>query len=645
MADNELRRLIKRPVAPAPPESPPPGVAIRAGAAARARKPPLARALAPPIHDPPSRPLRVYAFDPLAATNLETLSINEASLAVRWEALAPGPVGEYLEVIDVDPPSGLAYAPIDLNHPSLLAQKGLTPTEGNPQFHQQMVYAVAMKTIEHFERALGRVALWAPRRAVIDGRFTSRYVQRLRIYPHALREANAFYSPEKMALLFGYFNVSRENVGDNLPGGLVFACLSHDIVAHETTHALLDGLHPRFKEPTNRDMLAFHEAFADIVALFQHFTLPEALRDQIAKARGDLGIAELLGGLAMQFGQAIGNRKALRSAIGKRPNANDYASATEAHDLGAVLVAAVFDAFLQIYGRNTRDLFRLATGGTGILPEGAIPHDLVGRLAEEAARIAGRVLNICIRALDYCPPVDLTFGEYLRALITADRRMVPDDKSAYRVAFISAFRARGIYPADVTNLSVETLAWQHPDVKFPQLRHAFRELSLGWNHEDRHLAFLSSNTDAAVLHRHLIDGKVDFSALGLINTMEVRPAVIDGVSGTVSKIEMQARPARRVDPDNTIHTDIVIEMTQSWTPDAPEVPKKDRARYRGGCTLICDFDTGEVCYVIRKRVGHKERVEAQSNFGIELMENSLLSNYFDRREHRNEPFAVLHRWI
>ena len=30
-------------------------------------------------------------------------------------------------------------------------------------------------------------------------------MQRLRIYPHALREANAYYSPTKKALLFGYF--------------------------------------------------------------------------------------------------------------------------------------------------------------------------------------------------------------------------------------------------------------------------------------------------------------------------------------------------------------------------------------------------------------------------------------------------------
>ena len=59
---------------------------------------------------------------------------------------------------------------------ALLAQSGYTPSEGNPQFHQQMVYAVAMTTIGHFETRLGRDALWAPRdRHDETGERTSRY--------------------------------------------------------------------------------------------------------------------------------------------------------------------------------------------------------------------------------------------------------------------------------------------------------------------------------------------------------------------------------------------------------------------------------------------------------------------------------------
>src|SRR5262249_39455351 len=256
----------------------------------------------------------------------------------------------------------------------------------------------------------------------------------------------------------------------------VFCSLSHDIIAHETTHALLDGLHRRFREPTNPDVLAFHEAFADIVALFQHFTLPEALRQQIARTQGDLARQNMLGELAQQFGAPIEKFGACRSAIGSytpkteewepaKPSPADYESATEPHERGAILVAAVFDAFLAIYKARSADLIRLATAGTGILPKGDIPHDLVNRLADEASKTAGHILNICIRALDFCPPVDLTFGEYLRALITADRDLVPNDPWGYRVAFIQAFRRRGIYPRGVRSLSVESLCWDAPEVE------------------------------------------------------------------------------------------------------------------------------------------------------------------------------------
>src|SRR5262249_4923162 len=242
---------------------------------------------------PTERSLRVFAFDPSLGVQLETAGINEVTLQVPWErdaggrdALQPGPVGEYLEVVDRDPASGCFYAPVDLNDPNILAQDGLAPSESNPQFHQQMVYAVAMRTIRNFERALGRLALWSPRQfADVQLRHETswheEYVPSLRVHPHALREANAYYSPAKKALLFGYFPAPTGEESDGEGGLTVFTCLSHDIIAHEVTHALLDGIHRRFNEPSNPDVLAFHEAFADLVALFQHFSLPDVLRHQI----------------------------------------------------------------------------------------------------------------------------------------------------------------------------------------------------------------------------------------------------------------------------------------------------------------------------------------------------------------------------
>mgnify|MGYP003297592189 CR=1 FL=1 len=47
---------------------------------------------------------------------------------------------------------------IDAFCDQLWLQDGLAPAEGNPQFHQQMVYAVASLTIDRFERALRRAS-------------------------------------------------------------------------------------------------------------------------------------------------------------------------------------------------------------------------------------------------------------------------------------------------------------------------------------------------------------------------------------------------------------------------------------------------------------------------------------------------------
>jgi hypothetical protein len=613
----------------------------------------LERAQNPKLAQPTRRRLRVYAYDPSLGTRLETLGINEAVVDVPWEEdLQAGPVGEYLEVIDVDPASQCSYAPVPLNHPHLLVQDGLAPSETNPQFQQQMVYAIAMKTIEHFERALGRVALWAPNSPGDPGAHgRERYVQRLRIYPHAIRAGNAYYSPEKKSLLLGYFYASETDSVDMLPGGVVFTALSSDIIAHETTHALLDGLHRRFREPTNLDVLAFHEAFADIVALFQHFSMPESLRHQIASTRGDLGGTEnLLAELAVQFGNATGKYGGLRNAIGTldsdrkwsaaTPANTDYQQSTEAHARGSVLVAAVFDAFLQIYRSRSADLLRLATGGSGVLAAGAISVDLANRLAQEASKAATHVLEICIRALDYCPPVDITFGEYLRALITADRDLVRDDQRSYRVAFVTAFRARGIYPSDVKTLSVESLVWESPPVPLTTIRSVLDRLLLDWDlMGDRKTAFEASRSNARKMHEWLMNPAQvtddDLTVLGLVR--EPGPMTIGAVTGELQPIEVHSvRPARRVGPDGQLLSDVVVEITQTFKPsDAAQ------AVFRGGCTLLVDLRTKEVRYLVRKRVDHGGRLANQQAFAAASVD-MLRASYFLRPDEGVEPFALLH---
>ena len=424
---------------------------------------------------PTSRRLRVYAFDPSASVALDTAVINDAVLTLPWEhpwedPIDLGPTNEYLEVVDYDFPARTFYEPLNLNDPLLLAQDGLPAGEGCPQFHQQMVFAVAMYTIRNFERALGRYVFWSrpapkskkgPKRA----RSYPDHVKRLRIYPHAMREANAYYSPDKAALLFGYFKSPPE---DGIPEGQwVFTCLSQDIVAHETSHAILHGLRKRSVEPVNADSLALHEGFADIVALLQHFTLGKVVEHELARNAGKLRSVNLLTGLASQFGKATGRNGALRLALdtlskeasGREPKFKQLSEAVEAHDRGSVLVAAIFDAFVTIFERRTADLFQLAGAVPG---SGPLSNLLIGRLAEEASRTANSVLQMCVRGLDYLPPVAPTFGEYLRAIITADSDLVPDDPLKYRVAFAEAFRKRAIPVPGAISYAPEALCWERP---------------------------------------------------------------------------------------------------------------------------------------------------------------------------------------
>jgi hypothetical protein len=621
---------------------------------------------------PPFRRLRTYAFDP-SLTQFSTASINTATLKVRWEVdkdgsdvLEMGPVGEYVEVVDFDPATGFFYPPVDLNDAYLLAQDGLAPSEGNPQFHQQMVYAVVMNTIGHFEHALGRVALWSPHRTA-DNQFF--YVQRLRIYPHALREANAFYDPDKKALLFGYFPASMTDPGNNLPGGMVFACLSQDIVAHETTHALLDGIHPRFIEPSNADALAFHEAFADIVALLQHFTYPEALRNQIAKTRGDLAKQNLLGELAQQFGQAIGQYGALRDAIGRvnpethewephPANPAEYVSTTEPHARGAILVAALFDGFLAIYKARVVDLLRIATAGTGVLPEGDIHPDLVNRLAQEATKSAQHLLTMCIRALDYCPPVDLTFGDYLRALITADADLIPDDDRGYRLAVIEGFRRRGIFPTDVRTLAVDSLRWRTSDVDdLPGFDALLGKLNLNWDQRtDRYEIYKATQANGKLLHDWITsDAIVKPSASGETACAEKLGLSLDPASASANiskrddgtpKVEIHSvRPVRRVGPDGQLLVDLVVEMTQKRVvPVDPTQPDGATFKFRGGCTLIIDLEKRQARYAVLKRITSEGRLQRQRAFLGYPSQQSLYETYFgDYCSSNGLKFVSLHR--
>src|SRR5215213_5267329 len=593
------------------------------------------------IPTPDTRPLKCYAFDPSHGKFFG----NEMTLHVKYEKLGPGPIGDRLAVVDYDGANKTFYNPVDLEHPSLLISSGLNPSESDPRFHQQMVYAVASETIQNFEAALGRRIRWRLDERIPEADGTIRSgarpgdIYRLNLYPHAMVSANAAYSPSAKGILFGYFRASTLDPGRNLPGQTVFTCLSHDIIVHEVTHAILDGIRTYFSERTSSDVAAFHEAFADIIALFRHFSHKEALLDTIQRTGGRLyqyhlepdalltdGKASIqaqklqdnpLFVLAQHFGEARGSGKALRSALSELPDPKKIkAPRLEPHERGAILVAAIFDAYFTVYLRQTADLFRLFRSG-GNLQTTEVSGPFANLLAKAASKTANILFKICVRAIDYCPAVDITFGDYLRALITADRDNHPADPLGVRDAFMQAFRLRGILPEDAQYFSEESLCWSPvPPGELPDFGGLIFGDPNGLTREER-------NFNGDLLRKYAQDNA---EKLGF------RPGKYISVPSF--------HPASRFTPDGRMRVDMVVEMAQQE--DISYDPEKQNLGtfpMRSGSTLLITkpqlkdgkYGPGQLRYLIRKRLQGpygERRQRRQRSFNLR---EGLLEGKGDKR--------------
>lgn len=539
------------------------------------------------MDDPVFRPLRIYTVDPTVPKLEGAVALAE----VPYEPLEQGPEGRLLRIENFDAEQNTSYRRADLENHGVLLRDGYEPSQADPCFHQQMVYAVCSNVCAAFRSALGRQPRWGPN---VQGK--------LRIFPHARYEANAYYDECTGTLSFGYYEAPADATGRTLPGGFVFTCLSHDIIAHEVTHALLDGLRANFNRPTGPDVMAFHEAFADLIALFQRFSYKDVVRHSIRVGGANIASGGFLTDLANQLGHTTGCRRALRSAMDTDPKTGMprqmYDELLEPHLLGAVLVAAVFEAFLTIYRRKTERYIRLATAGSGVLPPGELPADLQELLASTASALAGQFMSICIRAIDYCPPVGLNFGDYLRALITADRDLVPHDPWDYRGALIDAFRRRCIYPRSVTNLSEDALLWRPTRLRLPPIEGlSFAKLRFG-SSAGAAVGIDELLRQATALGDYVTQPQC-LEEFGLVAAGDRR---LNGDEVSLPCVH-SIRNSRRVGPDGQLVFDLVAEITQTrFVRNSAE-----HFDYLGGSTVILG-PYGEIRFVLLKSVVGHERL-------------------------------------
>ncbi|SEH12656.1 hypothetical protein SAMN05428974_0530 [Sphingopyxis sp. YR583] len=550
------------------------------------------------------RRLTILAQDPAVRVDG---ALVRARIEIPTEELLPGPTGYRVSVIDYDATANMLYAPLDLasalveeDDPFLFASDD--ELIGNPGFHAQNAYAIAMRILARFEFALGRRIPWGSAG------------HQLHIAPHAFADANAFYSREDRGLFFGYFTAAAEDGGRET----VYTCLSHDIVAHETTHAVLDGLRAGFMEPSLPDQAAFHEGFADVVALLSVFSLPETIGRLLA-GRSDTNLIDpewltedalkesALFGLAKQMGSALTGLRgqALRRSI-TLEKGRDYLGDPEfqeEHSRGELIVAAMLGAFLSIW------IERLSR--IGPVHDGKKDLRIV---VEEGARAADHLLTMAIRAIDYCPPVDLSFGDYLSALLTVDREVVPDDRHGYRAALLENFRAYGIRPSGDAS---DDGTWLRCDRRFV--------------HSQTH--FDSMLRDREEVFRFIWENRVPLDI------------------GRVGYIEVQSvRPSFRIAPDGFMLRETIVEYVQRLTATAGElsadyqipvpsdIPHWKAITILAGGTIIFD-EYGQVKYQIAH---HLTRTAAERDWQARRIRHLWDRGLLDVAEEARGRFAAMH---
>lgn len=404
--------------------------------------------------------MTVVAQDPSVRTRAG--GILTALVRVPSQRLEPGPTSARFQVVDYDATTGVLRPPAVLTvgdeADDLVFGDRFTKITNrtiltDPTFHAQNVYAIAARTLAAFESALGRRLEWGF------------WGHQLYLVPHAFAEANAFYSDDDRSLLFGYFKVGATSV---------LTCLSHDVVAHETAHAVLDGLRHRFLEPSLPDQAAFHEALADIVALLSVFSVEEVVKHALGTPEADGTIdaslvspTALADGILLVLGEQmggalLGTRGGLRRSAGLKPPVDWRVDRRweEPHQRGEVLVGAVLDTLLELWTGRLRPL----------LHAGRVDRDRAG---EEGAKSADHLLRMALRAIDYLPPVDFEFEDFVAAILLADTEVAPDDHHGYRPTLRRCFARMGIgLPPDgrVVDLTAQSLAPRYHGLNFDAMR-------------------------------------------------------------------------------------------------------------------------------------------------------------------------------
>jgi hypothetical protein len=307
------------------------------------------------------------------------------------------------------------------------------------QFDAVHTFAVVRQTLTMYQRVLSRADQGAPLPWAWN---SARNTDPLEVFPHGLPNVmNAYYSRNDHALKFGDFV-------PNGSAGRVYTCRSFDIVAHETGHAVLDGLKPKWilnSAPPQTGGL--HESFGDLTAIFLALSQLDQVEAVVAQTKADLHDKTFLADMAEQFGLALGRPNGLRNAD------NDLKlseTGNEVHAISQVFTGAIYDILADVFS------FERAPG---LRDDAAVLHS-----------VGGYLCSLVLRSLLAAPDANAKYADVVNQML---RIAQEDGKPVDYANFIRnrfALREVVVSPVPLTedqpaNLELAAMVEDAPDAR------------------------------------------------------------------------------------------------------------------------------------------------------------------------------------
>jgi hypothetical protein len=483
----------------------------------------------------------------------------EEWLGIDEDHYLDGPVTPRVAVIDLDPDTeelrrGAVYEPPSGNR-TLGRYDVATDDIYDTRFIGVSVFATVLRTMYMYEESdtLGRKISWA-----FGG-------PRLLVIPRAGWWPNAFYERRSRSLQFFSFRAR---------GKLIHTSLSRDIVAHETAHALIDGIVPDLYDALDPQSLALHEGIADLTAVLIAFRSGRLRKAVLDATDGSIEKSTRFSSIGEEFGRAIDPSGAvgwLRNLLdgSKLDPRGDPADEPEEHVLSQVVTGALYKLMVDLH----RDY----------------KNRLSVRRRESKFAVSGRALygaseqfkRMILRGIDYLPPGEVTFADYGRAIIAADQGSFGDD--TWRQYIRDEFVRRGIVQRardlDVkTNFPHEALVDLDLQglVDSPWVAYTFAER---W----RDLLKIPRKAQFEVLPRIVVNKRFPRPE----QTMDQAAGVYEDTSADDLEQVALADPDTEALPVKELLFKVRWSVTEDNPPDLGIAPTR---RIQTGTTLVIDWD-------------------------------------------------------